>query len=309
MANQNKNRSNTNRFNSKSKSGFSKPATHSSSRPTKKSFSPKRSKDQRNNTSDEKKVIEMKGNRRKLSDPSQGQEVRLNKYIADSGKSSRRKADELIEKGLVKVNGKVVTELGTKITAADEVTVAGDPVSYRRRDIYILLNKPKNAISTVKDEKKRKTVMDIIKNQERLFPVGRLDRNTTGVLLVTNDGELSNRLTHPSYKIERMYVVGLDKNLSAEHAQEIVKGVELEDGPTAPCHIMIDPKDRKRIEMTMTEGKNHEVKRIFAKFGYEVVKLDRKVFAGLSNRGMSRGEYKYLNFKEVQALKKLVKLR
>jgi 23S rRNA pseudouridine2605 synthase len=236
------------------------------------------------------------------------QEIRLNKYIADSGKCSRRKADELIEKGMVKVNGKTVTELGTKINHSDEVTVAGDPISYRRRNVYILLNKPKNAISTVTDEKGRKTVMDIVKNHERLFPVGRLDRNTTGVLLITNDGDLANKLTHPSSEIERLYIVGLDKSLDSKHAEEIVRGVELEDGKTAPCHIFIDPKDRTRIEMTMTEGKNHEVKRIFAKFGYEVVKLDRKVFAGLSNRGMKRGEYRYLNFKEVQALKKMTKL-
>lgn len=241
--------------------------------------------------------------------PNEGQTVRLNKYIADSGKTSRRKADELIEKGLVKVNGKTVTELGTKINVSDNVTIAGDPISYRKRDIYILLNKDKNTITTVKDEKDRKTVMDNIKSQERLFPVGRLDRNTTGVLLITNDGELAHKLTHPSNRIERMYVVGLDKSLKADDAKEIVKGVELEDGKTAPCHILIDPKDTKRVEMTMIEGKNHEIKRIFAKFGYEVVKLDRKIFAGLSNRGMRRGEYRYLTFKEIQALKRLVKIK
>ncbi|GAB5465530.1 MAG: hypothetical protein Kapaf2KO_09660 [Candidatus Kapaibacteriales bacterium] len=238
----------------------------------------------------------------------ESQKVRINKYIADSGLCSRRKADELIAAGQVRVNGKQITELGTKIRPSDNVTVGGDPISYRRKNIYILLNKPKNTISTASDERGRKTVLEGIKTQERIYPVGRLDRNTTGSLIITNDGELANRLMHPSYRVERMYIVGLDKPLDVEDARKIANGVELEDGKTAPCHLLIDPKEKTRIEMTMTEGKNHEVKRIFAHFGYEVLKLDRKVFAGISNKGLDRGEYRHLNFKEVQALKKLVKL-
>jgi len=255
-----------------------------------------------------KTIVKKKNSSASIQSEDSLQLIRLNKYIADSGKASRRKADELIRTGLVRVNNKVVTELGTKVAVSDSVTVAGDPISYRRRDVYIVLNKPKNTITTVSDEKGRKTVMDLIRNQERLYPVGRLDRNTTGTLLITNDGELANRLTHPSYRVERMYIVGLDKPLQANIAEEIVAGVELEDGKTAPCHIFIDPKDRNRVEMTMIEGKNHEIKRIFAKFDYEVVKLDRKIFAGISNKGLKRGDYRYLTFKEVQALKRFVKL-
>jgi len=232
--------------------------------------------------------------------------IRLNKYLADSGVASRRKADELISKGFVKVNGKIITELGTKIKPGDKVTLSGNTVATDLKKVYILLNKPKDYITTASDEKGRKTVLEIVKTRERIFPVGRLDRNTSGVLLLTNDGELTYRLTHPKYEVEKVYSAGLDKALKFEDAKRISLGIELEDGKSAPCEIFINPKDNRQVSITLHEGKNHEVKRIFEALGYSVVKLERKVFAGLSNAGMKRGEYRRLTKIEIRALEKLV---
>lgn len=235
--------------------------------------------------------------------------VRLNKAIADAGVSSRRHADELIEQGKVKINGKVCTELGTKITPADTVTVNGEPITRKKHLTYILLNKPKDVISTSQDEKGRTTVFDIVKLHVRLFTVGRLDRNTTGVLLLTNDGELANRLMHPSYGIPRIYRAGLDKPLTLKHAKEISNGIDLEDGPTQPCEIAIDQKDSFVAHIQLREGRNREVRRIFEHFGYEVKRLDRKGYAFLTPRGLARGEYRHLTRDEVQELRKLVKTK
>lgn len=234
--------------------------------------------------------------------------VRLNKFIADSGYCSRRKADELISGGVVKVNGNTVAELGTKVLPSDNVTVKGDPVKENIQPVYILLNKPKNIITTTDDDLDRKTVMDLVRKESRIYPVGRLDRNTTGVLLLTNDGDLAYRLTHPKFEIKRTYKVNLDKKLSPTHAEIIVKGVKLEDGLTAPAHIWIEPEDPTKVEITLTEGKNHEVKRIFSHFNYEVKQLDRILFAGLSHRGIDRGKYRHLTRKEVNTLKSMVGL-
>jgi 23S rRNA pseudouridine2605 synthase len=234
--------------------------------------------------------------------------IRLNKYIAESGLCSRRKADEYIENGSVKVNGKVVKELGTKVKPSDEVTVNGDPVSYYNKNVYIILNKPKDVITTTADELGRKTVMDIVKRRERVYPVGRLDRNTTGVLLLTNDGELAHRLIHPSYQIEKLYNATLDKKLNFDHAKKIAEGVQLEDGKTAPCFVFIEPTDNTKVTLVLKEGKYREIRRIFEHFGYDVKKLDRKEFAGLSNKGMKRGDYRFLTTKEINELKKKVKL-
>lgn len=236
------------------------------------------------------------------------QPVRLNKFLADSGVASRRKADELILAGAVKVNGKIVTELGTKVERSDFVTVKGDPVKEKKNLIYILLNKPKNVITTTSDELDRTTVLDIVRKQERIFPVGRLDRNTTGAILLTNDGDLAHRLTHPSYEIERVYLALLDKELRPDDAKKISEGVELEDDTTSPCEVFINPENRKKVSLSLIEGKNHEVKRIFEHFGYEVKQLDRKSFAGLTCRNLNRGEYRHLHPREVNALKRLVKL-
>lgn len=236
-------------------------------------------------------------------------EVRLNKYIADSGIASRRKADELIAAGEVRVNGKIVVEMGMKVKPTDKVSVKGDFIkTASRRFVYYLLNKPKDYITTTSDEFKRKTVMDIIRTRTRIFPVGRLDRNTTGVLLLTNDGELANRLTHPRYGVQRTYNVTLNKEIILDHAKAISEGVELEDGVTSPCQVFVNPKDYTKVLITITEGKNREVRRIFEKLGYDVRKLDRKLYAGLSNSGMKRGEYRQLTRNEILDIKKLVKL-
>lgn len=234
--------------------------------------------------------------------------IRLNKVIAEAGLVSRRKADELISQGVVKVNGEVVNTLGYKVETDDFITVNGNPLPISEKKIYFLLNKPKDVIVTSHDENNRKTVMDLIKTNLRIFPVGRLDRNTTGALLLTNDGELSHRLLHPSYQIPRTYIVLLDKELSQTDAERISQGVELEDGKTGPAEIIIDPKRPNRIIFTLKEGKNHEVKRIFEHLNYRVRQLDRKIFAGISVQRLQRGEYRLLSKKEVGLLKKLVKL-
>jgi len=239
----------------------------------------------------------------------ESQELRLNKYLAEAGYCSRRKADELIAQGKVKVNRNVVSEMGFKVKRSDFVTVEGDPVSLVKTYTYILLNKPKDTLCSASDEKGRKTVFDIVRKQIRLFTVGRLDRNTTGVLLLTNDGELANRLTHPSFEIQRTYNVGLNKPLKFEDAEAIVQGVDLEDGKTGPCELFLDPEDNSKLTLVLTEGKNREVRRIFEHFGYDVRKLDRKFFAGITNKGLARGEYRHLERKEILDLKKLVGMK
>lgn len=236
-------------------------------------------------------------------------EMRLNKAISDSGLVSRRKADELILSGVVKVNGKIVIELGTKVKQSDKITVKGDPIPEFSRLDYIILNKPKNYICTTSDEKNRRTIFDIVHSNERVFPVGRLDRNTTGIILITNDGELTNRLTHPSYSIEKTYNVKLDKDITLDIANKIIEGVQLEDGLTGEAYIEIDKKDKKKLNITITEGKNREIRRIFEHFKYEVVSLNRKIFAGLTVKGLSRGEYRRLTKNEISFLKKLVDIK
>ncbi|OGU15928.1 MAG: hypothetical protein A2X61_01445 [Ignavibacteria bacterium GWB2_35_12] len=231
--------------------------------------------------------------------------IRLNKFLADAGIASRRKADELIKQGSVSVNNKIVIDLGTKIQHTDRVSVNGNPVKTEQKLVYILLNKPKDYITTTSDEKDRKTVLDIVKSSKRIYPVGRLDRNTTGVLLLTNDGELAHKLTHPKFQIERVYNVTLDKILKPEDAQKIALGIDIDDAKTAPCELFIHPKNKSNVIITLKEGKNHEVKRIFEKLGYLVKKLDRKYFAGLSVQGLARGSYRHLSRHELYKLKKM----
>jgi 23S rRNA pseudouridine2605 synthase len=235
--------------------------------------------------------------------------VRLNKYIAESGYCSRRKADELISQGVVKVNGGIVIDLGIRIPPDANVTISGDPISYIVKHKYILLNKPKDYITSTKDELGRKTVMDLVKSSSRLFPVGRLDRNTTGVILLTNDGDLANRLTHPKYEVERVYVAGLDRQITLADAQKISEGVELEDGMTAPCEVFVNPRDKTEVTLSLREGKNREVRRIFEALGYDVKKLHRKFYATLSAVGMKRGEFRHLSKKEVEDLRRSVGLK
>lgn len=236
--------------------------------------------------------------------------LRLNRFLAMAGVASRRKSDELILSGVVRVNGKVVTELGTKVDPEnDRVTVNGKPVVLVEKKIYILMNKPKDAITTVSDEKGRTTVMDYLKTKYRVFPVGRLDRNTTGVLLFTNDGDFANALLHPRYEIEKMYRVTLDKQITDEDLKKLRKGIELEDGVAkARSADIIEGSKRKKVLITLTEGRNREVRRMFEALGYDVKQLDRVSFAGLTPLGVPRGKWRFLTNLEVKQLKELVGL-
>ena len=231
--------------------------------------------------------------------------IRLNKFMANAGVCSRRAADELIQKGLVKVNGNVVTELGTKITHSDVVEY-NDKVVVLESKCYILLNKPKDCVTTSDDPNGRKTVMDLVKGacDERIYPVGRLDRNTTGVLLLTNDGDLASKLTHPQYVKKKIYQVWVDKAISEEHMQQIADGIMLEDGEIhADAISYVSPTDRKQAGIEIHSGKNRIVRRIFESLGYHVVKLDRVYFAGLTKKDLPRGRWRYLTQDEVNFLK------
>lgn len=235
--------------------------------------------------------------------------IRINKYLADAGLGSRRRVEELIAEGIVKLNRKTVTDLATRVVPGDFVTVGGEPVSDRKRMVYILLNKPKDTITTVSDELGRMTVMDIVRKETRIYPVGRLDRNTTGALLLTNDGDLAYRLTHPKYEIPRVYNVTLDKPLDLRDAAAISRGVELDDGATGECEVFVNPDDRTKVTLGIREGRNREVRRIFETMGYDVQRLDRKSFATLTTRGLARGEYRNLSREELVELQKLTGLR
>ena len=230
--------------------------------------------------------------------------IRLNKYIANSGVCSRREADKLIESGAVTVNGEVVTELGTKIMPTDEVRY-GDQVLQREKPVYILLNKPKDYITTTSDEFDRKNVMNLVAGAcpQRVYPVGRLDRNTTGLLLITNDGEMAKKLTHPRYGVKKIYHVELDKNLSQEDFQNIISGLELADGFIAPDELAYVGESRREIGITLHSGKNRIVRRIFEHLGYEVVRLDRVFYAGLTKKDLPRGQWRFLRPEEVNILK------
>lgn len=235
--------------------------------------------------------------------------IRLNKYIADAGICSRRLADELIQRGKVKIDGETITELGTKVEPGQFVTVKGQPVSYYRHKIYVLLNKPKDVITTTSDDRGRKTVMHIVRRRERLFPVGRLDRNTTGALIMTNDGELAHRLMHPSYQVEKRYKVSLNKEITFDHAQRIASGVPLEDGLTSPCFIFVEPEDHKTVNIIMSEGRYREIRRMFEYFGYKVKKLDRKIYGNITTNKLNRGQYRFLTPEEVKGLKELAGMK
>ncbi len=235
--------------------------------------------------------------------------VRLNKFLALSGVGSRRKNDDLILSGVVKINGKVVKELGTKIDPSkDRVTVNGKPVAPVEKEQYILFNKPKDCITTVSDERGRTTIMDYVKVRDRIYPVGRLDRDTTGVLLLTNDGALAHALTHPSSEVEKTYRVRVDKVLSENDVRKLMKGIRLSDGAARTLYAAILPGTRKaEAVVTVTEGRNHLVKRMFEAMGYSVKKLERVAFAGLTTDGVARGKWRFLNRQEIRFLKSLGK--
>ena len=231
--------------------------------------------------------------------------LRLNKFLANAGVCSRREADEFIQAGVVTVNGEVVTELGTKVLRTDEVKFHDAPVSLEKK-VYVLLNKPKDYVTTSDDPQQRKTVMDLVKGAcpERIYPVGRLDRNTTGVLLLTNDGDLASKLTHPKFLKKKVYHVHLDKNVTAHDMEQIANGIMLEDGEIKADAIeYADEKDKKSVGIEIHSGKNRIVRRIFESLGYKVTKLDRVQFAGLTKKNVRRGDWRYLTEEEVDRLR------
>ena len=247
-----------------------------------------------------KKQIEYK---EQFVDPNEP--IRLNKFLANAGVCSRREADEFITAGVVSVNGEVVTELGTKIKRSDVVKFHDEPVSIERK-VYVLLNKPKDTVTTSDDPQERRTVMDLVKGacNERIYPVGRLDRNTTGVLLLTNDGDLASKLTHPKFLKKKIYHVHLDKNLTKADMDQIAAGIQLEDGEIhADAISYTDDFKKDQVGIEIHSGKNRIVRRIFESLGYKVEKLDRVFFAGLTKKGLRRGDWRYLSEAEVNYLR------
>ena len=247
-----------------------------------------------------KKQIEYK---EQFVDPNEP--IRLNKFLANAGVCSRREADEFITAGVVSVNGVVVTELGTKVKRTDEIKFHDQPVNIERK-VYVLLNKPKDCVTTSDDPQERKTVMDFVKGacKERIYPVGRLDRNTTGVLLLTNDGDLASKLTHPKYLKKKIYHVYCDKNVTKADLDQIVSGITLDDGEIhADAVSYASETDKSQVGIEIHSGKNRIVRRIFEALGYRVIKLDRVYFAGLTKKGLRRGDWRYLTEQEVNMLR------
>jgi pseudouridine synthase len=236
-----------------------------------------------------------------------GTSVRLNKFLATAGIASRRKADEMIQEGKVRVNGTVVTGLGVKVNpATDKVFVNEKQVALLDDKVYIVFNKPNDCITTARDERGRTTVMDFVKVRERIFPVGRLDRKTTGVLLLTNDGEFANSLMHPSHGVTKAYRVTLDKALTSQHAEKLAGGIRLSDGKTKPAEVLsIQGGKNKVIGIVIHEGKNRQIHRMFEAVGYKVVKLDRVAYADITYEGIKRGSWRNLTKGEIAKLKEI----
>ena len=233
------------------------------------------------------------------------EKIRLNRFLANSGVCSRREADTYIVTGCVTVNGEIVSELGTKVSLNDDVRFNGEILNPQRK-VYLLLNKPKGFVTTTDDPQERKTVMDLVHKAcpERIYPVGRLDRETTGVLLFTNDGDLSKKLMHPSYQKKKIYHVFLDQPLTKNHLLEIARGIELEDGTIAVDAISyVNDNDKREIGIEIHSGRNRIVRRIFEHFGYQVKKLDRVYFAGLTKKNLPRGKWRFLTQTEINQLK------
>ncbi len=257
--------------------------------------------------SDKKSKPSQAGKKKPEYTPKNYQEpVRLNRYIANSGVCSRREADELIKRGLITVNDEKITELGTKVSPTDVIRYKGERIS-REKNVYILLNKPKDVISTVRDKHASRTVIDLVKNAcpERVYPVGRLDKNTTGVMLLTNDGELTKQLTHPSYKKKKIYHVVLDKDVTKQHMVQIVEGMQLEeDYIEADAISYVEEDDKTQIGIEIHTGQNRIVRRIFESLGYKIKKLDRVYFAGLTKKNLPRGKWRFLTPLEISNLKR-----
>ena len=240
---------------------------------------------------------------KKVAEKEAGSVIRLNRFIANCGVCSRRDADRLIADGLIKVNGNVIAEMGYRVQPTDTVYYQGKQL-LREKLVYVLLNKPKDHITTTEDPQERRTVMNLVSNacEERIFPVGRLDRNTTGLLLLTNDGELAKKLSHPSHNIRKVYEATLDKPLSKDDFIKIRDGFDLEDGPVKIDDIAISVEDDNKVGIELHIGRNRIVRRIFEHFGYDVVRLDRVVYAGLSKYNLPRGKWRYLTDTEVGRL-------
>ena len=236
--------------------------------------------------------------------------VRLNKHLSSSGITSRRKADEMISAGRIRVNGRIVKELGTKINPQkDKIEVDGRGVRNQTNPVYILMNKPKDLVTTLRDEKGRRGVLDVVKVRERVYPVGRLDRNTTGVLLLTNDGELANRLMHPKHLVLKVYKATLERPIKERELAKLKKGVALDGSITVPDDLYVLPESQnKEIGIAVHEGKHHLVKRIFESIDIHVVQLDRYSYAGLTHHGLQRGSWRNLTRSEISTLKRLVEL-
>jgi len=235
-----------------------------------------------------------------------GDDMRLNRYLAHAGIASRRAADTLIMQGNVKVNGVIVQEMGYRVQPKDVVTFKGKTIKLVEKHVYYLLNKPRNVLSTSADEKGRKTVIDIMaeKIPERIYPVGRLDRNTSGLILLTNDGELTKKLSHPSHKVPKVYHVSLDRNLSLKDMEKIREGIKLEDGEIKADSLhFVEGEGKSEVQIELHSGKNRIVRRIFEHLGYEIVKLDRTYYAGLTKKNLPRGRFRPLTKEEVRMLK------
>ncbi|MFT4600076.1 MAG: 23S rRNA pseudouridine2605 synthase [Arenicella sp.] len=238
--------------------------------------------------------------------PSFSEDIRLNKFIANAGICSRREADVMIATGVVQINGKIITEMGYKVKPGDEVKYDGATIQSEKKQ-YVLLNKPRNFITTMSDPQGRKTVFQLVANacKERIYPVGRLDRNTTGILLFTNDGDLAKRLTHPRYEVPKLYHLEAEKPIRQEHLEALMAGVQLDDGEYVKAdkvEFIPDTKNRE-VGIQIHSGKNRVIRRMFESLGYEVIKLDRVKFAGLTKKDVPRGTWRHLTEKEVSFLK------
>jgi 23S rRNA pseudouridine2605 synthase len=253
-----------------------------------------------------KKRTAIKGENEKSGSDKNPELTRLNKYIASTGLCSRRTADEYIKNGLITVNDKVITELGVKIKPGDVVKYGGRNLTEQRK-VYIILNKPKDCVTTTRDSQGKRTVFDLVNNsdKERIYPVGRLDRNTTGVLLLTNDGDLTKKLTHPKYNKLKIYHVYLDKAIKSSDRDKIAEGVTLEDGFIKVDSInFVNSTDKKQVGVEIHSGRNRIIRRIFEHLGYKIIRLDRVYFAGLTKKGLPRGKWRYLSSEEVSILKR-----
>ncbi len=268
----------------------------------KKSYTPRLSKPERVVEKSKKAGPSKTSTQKNVSDGA----VRLNRYVANSGVCSRREADVLIATGVVAVNGKIIVEMGYKVNPTDVVSYGGVPIKNEVKK-YLLLNKPKDYITTMDDPEERKTVMELTRNacKERLYPVGRLDRNTTGILLFTNDGDMTAKLTHPKFLVRKIYHVVLDKKITSEDFKHIVEGVELSDGLIKPDALEYVGEGKSELGVEIHSGRNRIVRRMFEHLGYEVMKLDRVAFAGLTKKDLPRGKFRFLTAKEIDFLKML----